>query len=115
MTNTLNTPIEVLELEYPLRIGRYAMRDGSGGSGRHAGGDGLVREYRFLSSATVTLLSERRRHAPWGLADGAPGEVGENRLNGERLPGKLCLQVKAGDCLSVSTPGGGGWGSAVSD
>ncbi len=74
MTNTLNTPIEVLELEYPLRIGRYAMRDGSGGSGRHAGGDGLVREYRFLSSATVTLLSERRRHAPWGLADGAPGE-----------------------------------------
>ena len=112
MTNTLNTPIEVLELEYPLRIRRYAMRNGSGGSGRHAGGDGLVREYEFLSPATVTLLSDRRRHAPWGIAGGAPGKPGENRLNGQLLPGKVCLQVIAGDCLSVYTPGGGGWGKA---
>jgi N-methylhydantoinase B len=110
MTNTLNTPIEVLEMAFPLRIGRYAVRTGSGGSGYHAGGDGLIRDYEFLSSATVTLLSERRRHAPWGLAGGAPGARGENRLNGKPLPGKVSLRIKDGECLSVSTPGGGGWG-----
>ena len=112
MTNTLNTPVEVLELEYPLRIHRYAVRDGSGGAGRHAGGDGLVREYEFLAPAMVTLLTERRRHAPWGLEGGASGRPGENRLNGQVLPGKISLSVSAGDRLTVSTPGGGGWGRA---
>lgn len=110
MTNTLNTPIEVLEMNYPLRLRRYAVRIGSGGTGYRSGGDGLVREFEFLAPAQVTLLTERRRHAPWGLAGGEPGAVGENRLNGELLPGKTSVQVKTGDRLSVATPGGGGWG-----
>ena len=113
MTNTLNTPIEVLELGYPLRIGRYAVRRDSGGAGQHVGGDGLVRDYEFLGPATVTLLTERRRHAPWGLDGGAAGWPGENRLNGESLPGKISLQVRRGDRLSISTPGGGGWGAGT--
>jgi N-methylhydantoinase B len=70
MTNTLNTPIEVLEMNYPLRIRRYALRDGSGGDGKHRGGDGLVREFEFLKSTNVTLLTERRTHAPWALLGG---------------------------------------------
>ena len=112
MTNTLNTPIEVLEMNYPLRLRRYAVRTGSGGAGCRPGGDGLVREFEFLAPAQVTLLTERRRHAPWGLAGGEAGAVGENRLNGELLPGKTSIQVKAGDRLSVATPGGGGWREA---
>jgi len=110
MTNTLNTPIEVLEMNYPLRLRRYALRSGSGGGGWRHGGEGLVREFEFLAAAEVTLLTERRRHAPWGLAGGADGAPGENRLNGQLLPGKTTLAVKAGDRLSVATPGGGGWG-----
>jgi N-methylhydantoinase B len=110
MTNTLNTPIEVLEMNYPLRLHRYAVRRGSGGAGCRPGGDGLVREFEFLAAAQVTLLTERRRHAPWGLAGGAAGAVGENRLNGELLPGKTTVMVTPGDRLSVATPGGGGWG-----
>ncbi len=112
MTNTLNTPIEVLEMGYPLRISRYAIRRGSGGAGRRHGGDGLVREFEFLAPAEVTLLTERRRHAPWGLAGGSAGDCGENRLNGEPLPGKRSISVGAGDRLTIMTPGGGGWGSA---
>ena len=114
MTNTLNTPVEVLEMNYPLRLRRYAVRRGSGGAGCRSGGDGLVREFEFLAPAQVTLLTERRRHAPWGLAGGAPGAVGENRLNGELLPGKTSIEVKAGDRLGVATPGGGGWGEPES-
>jgi len=112
MTNTLNTPIEVLEAAYPLRIRRYALRPGSGGAGMHRGGDGLIREYEFLAPAHVTLLTERRRHLPWGLQGGQPGLAGENRLNGELLPGKVALQVNAGDRLVLETPGGGGFGPA---
>jgi N-methylhydantoinase B len=110
MTNTLNTPVEVLEMNYPLRLRRYALRAGSGGAGRRCGGDGLVREFEFLSAAEVTLLTERRRHAPWGLSGGDDAAPGENRLNGELLPGKTTVTVQAGDRLSVATPGGGGWG-----
>ncbi|MFW2374885.1 MAG: hydantoinase B/oxoprolinase family protein, partial [Gammaproteobacteria bacterium] len=110
MTNTLNTPIEVLEMRYPLKINRYAIRRGSGGDGRHRGGDGLVREYEFLYPTHVTLLTERRRHAPWALGKASPGQCGENDLNGQRLPGKVSLQLKAGDILTIKTPGGGGWG-----
>lgn len=110
MTNTLNTPVEVLEMNYPLRVRRYSLRRGSGGAGVRPGGDGLIREFEFLAPAQVTLLTERRCHAPWGLAGGAPGAVGENRLNGELLPGKTSIVVKAGDRLNVATPGGGGWG-----
>jgi N-methylhydantoinase B len=110
MTNTLNTPIEVLETTYPVRITRYAVRRGSGGAGYHRGGDGLVRSYRFLEPARVTLLTERRRHAPWGLAGGQPGKPGRNLLNGDPVPGKASFEVAAGDELTIETPGGGGWG-----
>ena len=109
MTNTLNTPIEVLEAAYPLRIVKYAVRRGSGGAGRRYGGDGLVRSYRFLAPAEVTLLTERRKHRPWGLDGGQPGRPGENLLNGELLPAKTTLLVSAGDELEVRTPGGGGY------
>jgi len=112
MTNTLNTPIEVLEAAWPLRIGRYALRRGSGGRGRRNGGDGLLREYCFLAPARVTLLTERRSHRPWGIEGGLPGLAGENLLNGERLPAKVALQVRAGDRLEIRTPGGGGCGAA---
>lgn len=110
MTNTLNTPLEILEAEYPLRVRRYAIRRGSGGEGRHRGGDGLVREFEFLADAHFTLLTERRRRAPWGLAGGQPGSPGRNRLNGDLLPGKCEGRVGVGDRLSIETPGGGGWG-----
>ena len=110
MTNTLNTPVEVIEMNYPLRVCRYGVREGSGGRGRHHGGDGIIREFEFLNAATVTLLTERRRVRPWGLDGGEAGVCGENSLNGEILPGKISLQVKAGDRLTVKTPGGGGWG-----
>ncbi len=111
MTNTLNTPIEVLESHYPLRICRYALRDGSGGAGRHSGGDGLIREFEFLAPTIVTLLTERRRHAPWGLQGGGDGVVGCNLRNGEILPPKVSYEAPAGERLAVETPGGGGWGS----
>lgn len=110
MTNTRNTPIEVLETRYPLRVRRYAIRRGSGGAGRHPGGAGLIREYEFLAPAQATLLTERRRLAPWGLAGGGPGRCGVNTLNGRPLPGKCQLQLQPGDRLCIATPGGGGWG-----
>ncbi len=111
MTNTLNTPIEVLESVYPLRICRYALRDGSGGAGRHRGGDGLIREFEFLVPTTVTLLTERRRHAPWGLQGGGDGKPGRNLRDGVELPPKVSYEAQAGERLTVETPGGGGWGS----
>jgi N-methylhydantoinase B len=112
MTNTLNTPVEVLEMEFPLRIRRYRLRNGSGGIGRHRGGDGLVREYEFLQPAQVTLLTDRRRHRPWGLAGGAPGKPGANWRGRQELPAKVSLTLSAGECLTLCTPGGGGWGKA---
>jgi N-methylhydantoinase B len=109
MTNTLNTPVEVLETAYPLRIHRYQVRSGSGGDGVRKGGDGLSREYEFLAPAQVTLLTERRSHRPWGLMGGQAGLSGENSLNGWILPAKVSLQLAAGDRLLVETPGGGGY------
>ena len=116
MTNTLNTPVEALEHAYPLRLERYQVRRGSGGAGRWPGGDGVIRAYRFEGPATVTLMTERRRHRPWGLAGGQPGAPGRNvleRAGGGRqlLPGKCTLEVEAGDVLQIETPGGGGWGA----
>jgi N-methylhydantoinase B len=114
MTNTRNTPIEVLEHDYPLRVERYAFREHSGGPGRYPGGRGLVRDFRFLAPVTVSLLSERRAHAPYGLQGGGPAAAGENVLiteNGEeKLPGKINLPLPGRSRLSIRTPGGGGWG-----
>ncbi len=115
MTNTLNTPVEVLERHYPLRVERYALRRGSGGAGRLRGGDGVVRSYRFLEPASLSLITERRRLAPWGLAGGHDGAPGENRLDGEPLPGKCERQVEAGQVLTIETPGGGGHGAPDGD
>jgi N-methylhydantoinase B len=112
MTNTLNTPIEVLEARYPLRVRRYALRRDSGGTGRRRGGDGLVREFEFLDATRISLLTERRYHAPWGSAGGGEGAVGCNLLNGQELPPKCSLEVTAGDRLTIETPGGGGFGTA---
>lgn len=113
MTNTRNSPVEVLEQQYPVRVSRYQIRRGSGGAGARAGGAGVTREYLFLAPATVTLLTERRNHAPWGLAGGEAGERGRNLLNDVVLPPKICRQVQAGDRLTIHTPGGGGWGKPV--
>ena len=114
MSNTRNTPVEVLEYAYPLRVERYALRVGSGGAGLHPGGAGLQRDLRFLAPVRVTVLSERRRLAPWGLQGGGPGTPGENvvEIDGvaTALPAKFTLDLPAGALLSVRSPGGGGWG-----
>jgi N-methylhydantoinase B len=110
MSNTLNTPIEALELEFPLRVERYELREGTGGDGRHRGGDGIVRAVRVLEPATLSLLTDRRGHAPAGSAGGGPGATGENRLNGEPLAAKATRELRPGDVVTVATPGGGGWG-----
>ena len=110
MTNTLNTPLEVLEQRYPLRLHRYAIREDSGGSGKNKGGDGIVREFEFLKPTQITLLTERRLNAPWGLAGGKNAKPGVNSINGKIMPGKISKQVDQGDRLIVETPGGGGWG-----
>ena len=114
MSNSLNTPIEALEHAYPFRITRYDIRRGSGGDGFHRGGDGLRRDLMLLGDARVTLLCERRERGPSGAEGGADGAPGENVLvrGGveERLPGKVTFHARAGDVVSVRSPGGGGWG-----
>ncbi|HYM56712.1 MAG TPA: hydantoinase B/oxoprolinase family protein [Solirubrobacteraceae bacterium] len=112
MSNTLNTPIEALELEYPMRVERYELRDGSGGAGEHRGGDGVERAVRVLEPAVLSLLTDRRRHAPQGAAGGEPGEPGENLLGEEPLPPHATRELVEGDVVTVRTPGGGGWGTA---
>jgi N-methylhydantoinase B len=111
MSNTRNTPIEALEVTYPLRIDRYSLRSGSGGAGTHRGGDGVVRAYHALEPCVVTLLTERRRHPPRGAQGGRDGTVGRNLLNGVELPAKCAVQLQPGDVLTIETPGGGGWGA----
>jgi N-methylhydantoinase B len=110
MSNTLNTPIEALELEFPLRAVEYALRRGSGGAGRESGGDGVVRELEALAEMRYSLITERRRHAPPGADGGEPGARGRNLLNGEELPAKASGTLRAGDRLRIETPGGGGHG-----
>ncbi|MEX1669658.1 hydantoinase B/oxoprolinase family protein [Zhongshania guokunii] len=110
MTNTLNTPVESLEMHYPLRVRRYEIRKDSGGAGHHRGGEGLIREFEFLAPTQFTLLTERRRLAPWGLAGGSNGAVGHNSFNSQSLPAKVSMSAAAGDVLRIETPGGGGWG-----
>jgi len=111
MSNTLNTPVEALELEYPMRVERYELSGGRGGDGHHRGGDGLERTIRVLEPASVSILSDRRRHRPAGADGGEPGECGENLLNGKPLPPKISFEAAAGDLVTVRSPGGGGFGA----
>src|SRR5919198_5252515 len=147
MTNTLNTPVEAVELEYPMRVERYELAEGTGGAGRHRGGDGVTRSIRVLEPATVSLLTDRRRHGPLGARGGRPGALGRNLLEAgpdvpaagpaadaraadapaadaraagaraaegggvEELPAKTTRRLRAGDVVTVVTPGGGGWGA----
>jgi N-methylhydantoinase B len=114
MTNTMNTPIEALEAYYPIRVRRYAVRRGSGGRGRHRGGDGVVREVEFLTPTEVTLLGERRQVPPYGLAGGAPGATGRDWMlragRARRIAAKATFAAEPGDRLRIETPGGGGFG-----
>ena len=110
MSNTLNTPVEALELEFPLRVTEYALRRGSGGGGRFRGGDGVVRELEALAPMTYSLLTERRRHAPPGADGGEPGARGRNLLDGHELPPKARGTLTPGQRLRIETPGGGGQG-----
>jgi N-methylhydantoinase B len=110
MSNTLNTPVEALEREFPLRVIEYSLRRGSGGSGRHRGGDGVVRELEALRDMTFSLIAERRRHAPRGAGGGGDGLLGRDLLDGAPLPGKATGRLRAGSRLRIETPGGGGFG-----
>jgi N-methylhydantoinase B len=114
MTNTRNTPIEALEHAYPLRVLRYEIRRGSGGRGKHRGGDGIRRDVEMLTDAAVGLLADRRRFRPYGLRGGEPGQAGESIVispGGERpLGSKFHLRARAGEIVSIRTPGGGGYG-----
>jgi len=111
MSNTLNTPVEALELAYPLRVERHELRPGSGGAGRFRGGDGVVREYRALERCRLSLLTQRRSVAPRGAAGGEDGLPGRNLLNGRELPAFAVVDLEPGDLLRIETPGGGGYGS----
>jgi len=116
MTNTLNTPIEALERELPVRIDSYSVRRGSGGAGRYNGGDGIVRKFRFLTDAVLSIITERRRHSPYGIEGGESGKRGRNTITrrGKRkqIAPKVTLDIKKGDVLGIETPGGGGWGKS---
>ena len=115
MTNSLNTPAEALEYAYPLRVRHYSLRSASGGDGEHRGGDGIIREIEVLTDCEVTLLADRRTHAPWGLAGGDAGSAGRAsviRQNGlvEEMPGKFSTRLLSGERIRIESPGGGGWG-----
>jgi N-methylhydantoinase B/oxoprolinase/acetone carboxylase alpha subunit len=114
MSNTRNTPVEAIENYLPVRIRRYRLRSGSGGTGAFPGGEGLIREYEMLVPTSVTILSDRRRYPPYGLQGGRPGARGRNTLvrhgRAQTLPGKVQLELQPGDRLRIETPGGGGYG-----
>jgi len=113
MTNSLNTPAEALEYAYPLRVREYRLRQGSGGPGKHRGGDGVVREIETLVPSRMSLLCDRRKHGPYGLFGGEHGTAGRNQINNRDVPGKGSHQLKAGDRIRIETPGGGGWGKSA--
>jgi N-methylhydantoinase B/oxoprolinase/acetone carboxylase alpha subunit len=120
LTNTRNTPVEALERSFPLRVRRYRVRTASGGAGEYSGGDGIERDVEVLEDCTVSLITERRISAPWGLGGGEPGSPGKNLLlpgghetRAERLPDKCTVDLRAGDVLQMLTPGGGVWGLPV--
>jgi N-methylhydantoinase B len=115
MTNSWNTPVEAFEHQYPVRLESYRVRKNSGGRGAHRGGDGIVREFRFLTPAEVTILSDRRVRGAYGLKGGEAGKPGRNTLlragrKSEALPAKARFEIEEGDVLRIETPGGGGWG-----
>jgi N-methylhydantoinase B len=110
MSNTLITPVEALELSYPLRVERWSLREGSGGAGAYRGGDGVVRELRALEDCRLSVLAERRAHGPRGAAGGADGAPGRTLVNGEEQPAKVTRQLHAGDVVRIESPGGGGFG-----
>ena len=115
MTNSWNTPVEAFEHQYPVRIESYRVRKNSGGRGKHRGGDGIVREFRFLTPAEVTILSDRRVRGAYGLSGGEAGTPGRNTLlrggrKAQTLPAKTRFEIAADDVLRIETPGGGGWG-----
>jgi N-methylhydantoinase B len=114
MTNSWNTPVEAFERDYPVRIESYRVRKNSGGGGQHRGGDGIVREWRFLVPAEVTVLSDRRIRGAYGLRGGKSGRTGRNTLitaaRQRQIPAKARFEAATGDCLRIETPGGGGWG-----
>jgi N-methylhydantoinase B len=111
MSNTLNTPIEALETEYPVLVRELSVRRGSGGGGRHRGGDGIVRELEAREPMRYTLIAERRRHAPRGADGGEDGAPGRDLLNGEPIDAKSEGKLAAGDRLRIETPGGAGFGA----
>ncbi len=116
MTNSLNTPVEAFEMAYPVRIRKYSLRRGSGGAGKFRGGEGIVREIEFLSEVRGSILSDRRKFAPYGLAGGKPGRKGTNHLTvrgrKRQLPGKTTFTAPSNSVLTIETPGGGGWGKS---
>src|SRR5262249_34493126 len=109
--NTLNTPVEALELEFPLRMVQYSLRRGSGGDGRFRGGDGVIRELEALAPLSYSLITERRRHPPPGAAGGGDGATGRNVRDGEALAAKAIGNLQKGQKLRIETPGGGGYGN----
>jgi N-methylhydantoinase B len=115
MSNTLNTPVEALEAELPVRITELAIRRGSGGSGAEPGGDGIVRRIEALAPLRFSLITERRSEGPEGREGGGDGAAGRNSLNGAPLPAKSEGDLEPGDVLSIETPGGGGFGSAAAE
>jgi N-methylhydantoinase B len=119
MTNSLNTPAEALEYAYPFRVRRYSLRPRSGGDGKHRGGNGIIREVEVLTDCEVTLLADRRTHAPWGLAGGEAGSAGRAtviRRGGlvEEMAGKFSTRLLSGERIRIESPGGGGWGTRKS-
>jgi N-methylhydantoinase B len=118
MTNSLNTPAEALEYNYPFRVTRYSLRPSSGGAGKHPGGDGLIREIELMTDAEVTMLSDRRKTAPYGLSGGTNGAAGKTLILGDgdsrhELPSKASVRLRRGERVRIETPGGGGWGKAT--
>jgi N-methylhydantoinase B/oxoprolinase/acetone carboxylase alpha subunit len=112
MTNTRITDAEILEARVPVRVVQFSLRRGSGGAGRWRGGDGVIRELELLAPMEVSILSERRERAPFGLEGGSPGTPGRNLHGDHQLPGKITFQAEAGDRVRIETPGGGGYGQS---
>jgi N-methylhydantoinase B len=111
MTNTLNTPAEALELQYPLRVRRFERAPDTGGAGKHKGGDGIIRELEALVPCEGTIISDRRISRPYGLSGGPSGRAGANAINNQPIAGKSRIKLSRGDILRIQTPGGGGWGT----